>query len=153
MTSVTITITTTTILVEGRLVAYLDHHLCHLFQGLRHLYHPAGTTGLLPPPSGVEPSVPPYPREIPPTPDYHTFFTERIAVVDRNPNLRGNYNQRLVISVMPRVSEVEPSAPELPPEDQIRLFLTLGKTFLVGSDKEDENELPQPESTIPNFDK
>ena len=54
--------------------------------------------------------------------------------------------------MIPRVSEEEPSVPELPPEDQIRLSRTLRRTFPEQSDEEDENEPPQPVFTIPNFD-
>ena len=45
-----------------------------------HLF--AGATAPLTPPPGVDPSVPPYPGEILPPPDYNTSFTERIAIAD-----------------------------------------------------------------------
>ena len=70
-----------------------------------------------------------------------------------NSTLRGNSTRRPVVGVIPRVSEEEPSVPELPPEDQIRLSPTLRRTFPEQSDEEDENEPPQPVFTIPNFDK
>ena len=53
---------------------------------------------------------------------------------------------------MPCVNKVEPSAPELPPEDQIRVSPTLRRTFPELSDEEIENEPPQLEFTVPNFD-
>ena len=57
-----------------------------------------------------------------------------------------------VIDVIPRVREVEPSAPELAPEDQIRLSPGLRRTFPELSEEEDKTETTQPEFTIPNFD-
>ena len=108
-------------------------------------FHPfAGATAPLPSPPRVELSLPPYPSKIPPMPDYNTLFTERIALADADPNLRGNSTCRPVIGVIPRVSKVEPSALELPPEDQIRLLSNLRRTFPELSDEEDENESPQP---------
>ena len=80
------------------------------------------------------------------------MFTERIAIADTDPNLRGTSTRRPVIDVIPRVSEVEPSAPELLPDDQIRVSPTLRRTFPELSDEENENEPPQLEFTIPNFD-
>ena len=53
----------------------------------------------------------------------------------------------------PRVSEVEFFASELPPEDQIRVSPPLRRIFPELSDKENKNEPPQLEFTIPNFDK
>ena len=50
------------------------------------------------------------------------------------------------------VSEVEPSASELPPEDQIRVSPTLRRTFPELIDEENENEPLQLEFTTPNFD-
>ena len=77
------------------------------------------------------------------------MFTERIAIADTDPNLRGTSTRRLVICVIPRVREEEPFAPELPPEDQIRLSPTLRRTFPELNYEENENESPL-EFTIPN---
>ena len=81
----------------------------------------AGATALLPLPPRVDLSAPSYPREIPPPPDYNTLLTERIAIADADLNLRRTSTHRLVIGVIPRVSEVELSASKLHPEDQIRV--------------------------------
>ena len=112
----------------------------------------AGATASLPSPPRVDPSSPPNPGQVPPLPDYNTLFTERIVIVDTDPNLRRTCNRRSVIGVMPCVSNVEPSAPELPPKDQIRVSPTLRRTFPELSDEEIENEPPQLEFTVPNFD-
>ena len=77
----------------------------------------AGATApLLQPPRG-ESSVLPYPVEISPLPDYNTLFTERLFT--------GTSTCQPVIGVIPCISEVEPSAPEPSPEDQIKLSPTL----------------------------
>ena len=78
------------------------------------------------------------------------MFTERIAIANTGPNLRGTSTRRPVIDVITRVSEVEPSAPELIPDDHIRVSPTLRRTFPELGDE--ENEPPQLEFTIPNFD-
>ena len=80
------------------------------------------------------------------------MFTERIAIADTDPNPRGTSTRRPVIGVIARVRKVEPSVPELPPEDQFRVFATLRRTFPELSDEENENGPPQLEFTIPNFD-
>ena len=80
------------------------------------------------------------------------MFTERIAIANTNPNLRGTSNRRPVIGMIHRVSEVEPSAPELPPEDQIRVSPTLRRTFPELSNEENGSESAQLEFDIPNFD-
>ena len=102
-----------------------------------------GATASLPSPPRADPSAPSYPDEIPPLPVYNTLVTERIAIADTDPNLRRTFIRRLVIGVILLVSEVEPSAPELPPEDQIRVSPTLRRTFPELSDEENENDLPQ----------
>ena len=95
-----------------------------------------GATVSLPSPPRADPSVPSYPDEMPPSPVYNTLITERIAIADTDPNLRRTFIRRLVIGVILLVSEVEPSAPELPPEDQIRVYPTLRRTFPELSDEE-----------------
>ena len=95
-----------------------------------------GATASLPSPPRADPSAPSYPDEIPPLPVYNTLVTERIAIADTDPNLRRTFIRRLVIGVILLVSEVEPSAPELPPEDQIRVSPTLRRTFPELSDEE-----------------
>ena len=95
-----------------------------------------GATASLPSPPRADPSVPSYPDEMPPSPVYNTLITERIAIADTDPNLRRTFIRRLVIGVILLVSEVEPSAPELPPEDQIRVSPTLRRTFPELSDEE-----------------
>ena len=95
-----------------------------------------GATASLPSPPRADPSVPSYPDEMPPSPVYNTLITERIAIADTDPNLRRTFIRRLVIGVIPLVSEVEPSAPELPLEDQIRVSPTLRRTFPELSDEE-----------------
>ena len=95
-----------------------------------------GATASLPSPPRADPSVPSYPDEMPPSPVYNTLITERIAIADTDPNLRRTFIRRPVIGVIPLVSEVEPSAPELPPEDQIRVSPTLRRTFPELSDEE-----------------
>ena len=112
----------------------------------------AGATAPLPSLLRADPSAPPYPAKIPPPSDYNTLFTGRIAITDTDPDLRGTSTRRPVIGVVPRVSEVEPSAPELPPEDQIRVSPTLRRRFPELSEKENEDEPPQLEFTITNFD-
>ena len=74
------------------------------------------------------------------------MFTERVAIADTNPNLRGTSTHRLVIGVIPHVGRVEP------PEDQVRVFPTLRRIFLELSYEENENEPRQLEFTISNFD-
>ena len=100
----------------------------------------------------AEPSAPPYPSEIPPLPDYNTLFSDRIAIADADPNLRRTSTRRTVIGVIPRVSKVEPSAPELPPEDRIRVSPTLRRTFSELSDEGNENETSQIKFTMQNLD-
>ena len=95
-----------------------------------------GATASLPSPPRADPSVPSYPDEMPPSPVYNTLITERIAIADTDPNLRRTFICRPVIGVIPLVSEVEPSAPELPLEDQIRVSPTLRRTFPELSDEE-----------------
>ena len=95
-----------------------------------------GATASLPSPPRADPSVPSYPDEMPPSPVYNTLITERIAIADTDPNLRRTFIRRLVIGVILLVSEVEPSAPELHPEDQIRVSPTLRRTFPELSDEE-----------------
>ena len=95
-----------------------------------------GATASLPSPPRADPSVPSYPDEMPPSPVYNTLITERIAIADTDPNLRRTFIRRPVIGVIPLVSEVEPSAPELPLEDQIRVPPTLRRTFPELSDEE-----------------
>ena len=95
-----------------------------------------GATASLPSPPRADPSAPSYPDEIPPLPVYNTLVTERIAIADTDPNLRRTFIRRPVIGVIPLVSEVEPSAPELPLEDQIRVSPTLRRTFPELSDEE-----------------
>ena len=95
-----------------------------------------GATASLPSPPRADPSVPSYPDEMPPSPVYNTLITERIAIADTDPNLRRTFIRRPVIGVIPLVSEVEPSAPELPLEDQIRVSPTLRRTFPELSDEE-----------------
>ena len=80
------------------------------------------------------------------------MFTERIAIADTDPNLRGTSTHRPIIGVIPRVSQVELPSPELLPEDQIRVSPSLRRTFPELSDEENENEHPQLQFTIPNFD-
>ena len=80
------------------------------------------------------------------------MFTERIAIADTDQNPRGTSTCRLVIGVIARVRKIEPSVPEIPPEDQFRVFATLRVTFPELSDEENENGLLQLELTIPNFD-
>ena len=62
---------------------------------------------LLSPPTN-EPSVPSYPREVPPPPDYNTLFSERIAIADIDPNLHAGSSLKPVIGVIPLVREAEP---------------------------------------------
>ena len=95
-----------------------------------------GATASLPSPPRADPSSPSYPDEIPPLPVYNTLVTERIAIADTDPNLRRTFIRRLVIGVILLVSEVEPSVPELHPEDQIRVSPTLRRTFPELSDEE-----------------
>ena len=95
-----------------------------------------GATASLPSPPRADPSVPSYPDEMPPSPVYNTLITERIAIADTDPNLRRTFIRRPVIGVIPLVSEVEPSAPELPLEDQLRVSPTLRRTFPELSDEE-----------------
>ena len=71
------------------------------------------------------------------------MFTERLFT--------GTSTCQPVIGVIPCISEVEPSAPERSPEDQIRLSPTLRITFSEPSEEE-KKELQQPEFTIPDFD-
>ena len=66
---------------------------------------------------------------------------------------KGTSTRRPVPGVVHRVSEVEFSASELLPKDQIRVSPTLRRMFPKLSDKETKNEPPQLEFTIPNFDK
>ena len=80
------------------------------------------------------------------------MFIERIAIADTDPNLRGTSTRRPVTGVIPLVSEVESSVPELPPEDQLKVSQTLRRAFPKLSDKENENQLPLLEFTIRNFD-
>ena len=80
------------------------------------------------------------------------MFIERISIADTDPNLRGTSTRRPVTGVMPLVSEVEPSVPELPPEDQLKVLQTLRRAFPELSGKENENQLPLLEFTIRNFD-
>ena len=138
----------------GQLVTYLNHHLHRLGQKLQdEPFDPfAGATELLQSPPRADPSAPLYPRKIPPLPDYNTLFTERIAIADTDPNQRGTSTCTLLVGVIPCVSKVEPSVPELLPEDQIRVSATLKRTFPELSDKVNENELSKLEFTIPNFD-
>ena len=89
---------------------------------------------------------------MPLTPDYNTLFTERIAIANTYPNLRAGSSRRPVIGVIPRIREAEPSAPELPPEEQIRLSPRVRRTFPELSQEEEEHETGQPEFTIPHFD-
>ena len=103
-------------------------------------------------PPRADPKAPPYPRKIPPPPDYNTLFTERIAIADTDRNQRGTSICTLLVGVIPCVSKVAPSAPELLPEDQIRVSPTLRRTFRELSDKVNENELLKLEFTIRNFD-
>ena len=72
----------------------------------------AGATEILPLPPRADPSAPPYSGEIPP-PGYNTLFTEKFAIVESDPSLRETSTHRLVIGVIPRISEVEPSVPDL----------------------------------------
>lgn len=90
----------------------------------------AGATVLLPSPPRTEPSVPPF----------QVRYLHRQIIIPWP-----------VIGVIPRVSEVEPSVPELPPEDQIRVSPTLRRTYPELSDEEDENKPPRPEFTISNL--
>ena len=80
------------------------------------------------------------------------MFTERIAIADTDRNQRGTSICTLLVGVIPCVSKVAPSAPELLPEDQIRVSPTLRRTFHELSDKVNENELLKLEFTIRNFD-
>ena len=80
------------------------------------------------------------------------MFTERIAIADTYPNPRGTSTRRPVVGVIARVTKVEPSVPELPPEDQFKVFAILRRTFPELSDEENENGPPQLEFTVPNFD-
>ena len=80
------------------------------------------------------------------------MFTEKIAIADTDPNPRGNSTRRPVIGVIARVRKVEPSVPELTPEDQFKVFAILRRTFPELSDEENENGPPQLEFTVPNFD-
>ena len=80
------------------------------------------------------------------------MFSKRIAFADTDPNLRRTSTRRPVIGVVPRISKIEPSAPELPPEDQIRVSPTLRRTFSELSDEGNENEPPQLKFTIQNLD-
>ena len=86
-----------------------------------------------------EPSVLPYPRDVPPPPDYNTLFTEKIAITDTDPNLRAGSSRRPVIGVILRVKEAE-LLPDLPPEDQMRLTPRLRRTFPELSEEEEEPE-------------
>ena len=121
----------------GQLVTYLDHHLHHLGQKLQdEPFDPfAGATELLQSPPRADP-----------------LFTERIAIAYTDPNQRGTSTCTLLVGLIPCVSKVEPSAPELLPEDQIRVSATLKRTFPELSDKVNENELSKLEFTVPNFD-
>ena len=78
--------------------------------------------------------------------------TERIAIANLDPNLRAGSSRRAVIAVIHRVRKAEPSAPELPPEDQIRLSRRLRRTFPELSEEEEEPETRYPEINISNFD-
>ena len=89
---------------------------------------------------------------MPPLQDYNTLLTERIAIANKDPNLHAGSSRRPVIDVIPPVRVSELSAPELPPEDQIRLSLRLRGTFPELSEEEEEHKTPQPEFNIPNFD-
>ena len=108
----------------------------------------AGAIAPLPSPPRAEPSTLPYPGEIPPPPDYNTLLLERIAIADTEPNLRRTSTHRPVTGVIPRVSEIERSSPELPEEDQIMVSPTLRRTFPELSDEENENKPPQLEFAI-----
>ena len=105
----------------------------------------------LPSPLRNEPSVPSYPREVPLLPDYNTLFTKRIAIANTDPNLRAGYSRRPAISKIPHVREAEPSASELPLEDQIRLSPRLRRTFPELSQEEEEPETPKPELYYTKF--
>ena len=80
------------------------------------------------------------------------MFSDRIAIAETDPNLRRTSTRRTVIGVIPRVSKVEPSAPELPPEDRIRVSPTLRRTFSELSDEGNENETSQIKFTMQNLD-
>ena len=80
------------------------------------------------------------------------MFPERIAIAGTDPNLMGTSTRRPVIGVIPLVSEVELSAPEQPPEVQIRASPTVRRTFPELTDEENEIKPPQLKFTIPNFD-
>ena len=86
---------------------------------------------LLPSLPRTEPSVPPYPNDLPPPPDYNSLFAERIAIADTDPNLCTDSRHRPTIRIIPRVREAEPTAPELLPEEQeqIRLSPTVWGVF------------------------
>ena len=80
------------------------------------------------------------------------MFIERNAIADTDPNLRGTFTRRPVIGVILLVSEVEPSVPKLPPEDQIKVSPTPSRIFPELIDEGNDNELPQLQFTIQNFD-
>ena len=89
---------------------------------------------------------------MPAPPDYNTLFTGRIAIANTDQTFHAGSSRRPVIGIIPRVREAELSAPELPPEDQIRLSPRLRRTLPELNEEEEEPETPQPAFTIPNFD-
>ena len=89
---------------------------------------------LIPSPPRTERSALPYPDDLPPPLDYNILFAERIAVGNRDPNLRTGSKHRPTIGITPHVREGEPTAPELPTEEQIRFTPTLGRVFPKAGD-------------------
>ena len=65
------------------------------------------------------------------------MFTERIVIVNTDPNLRGTFTRRPVTGVIPRVSKVDPS---------------LRRPFRQLSDEVNENDSPQLEFNLQDFD-
>ena len=117
----------------------------------------ATASPLLPSPPRAKPSVPSFLDGFSPPPDYNILFTERIAVADTDPYLRTGSRCRPTIDIIPRVREAEPTAPELPPEEQIRLSPMLRRVFpeagdWFGEDDDNEEDTAQPEFTLPNYD-
>ena len=117
----------------------------------------ATASPLLLSPPRTKPSVPPYLDGFSPPPDYNILFTERIAVADTDPYLRTGSRCRPAIDIIPRVREAEPTAPELPPEEQIRLSPMLWRVFpeagdWFGEDDDNEEDTAQSEFSLPNYD-
>ena len=108
----------------------------------------AGVTAPIPSLSRVEPSLPPYLNDL--------FCQIIILCLQNELSLQIQIYAELLANqlsgVILRVIEAESPAPELSPENEIRVSPILRRTFPELSDEEEDNEPSRPEFTIPNFD-